>query len=50
VKIPVSVDIVFKSEPKGFRSIRSYFKIWISKDFSIWRLWVPRILMHVGFV
>jgi len=33
VKFSVSVDISFESKPKGFRSIRSTFKIWISKDF-----------------
>ena len=39
VKIPVSVDDAFKSELKGFRSISTTFKIWMSKDFRSGGSW-----------
>ena len=32
VKIPVLDDVAFKSEPKGFRTIRSTYKIWMRTE------------------
>ena len=39
MKFSVSVDISFESKPKGFGSIRSTFKIWISKDIRSGHSW-----------